>query len=166
MKRLLKVAVLSLFAGILVVGPVFATDGLCGGKYPNLSDSAPATGAATPAGFTVKCVTYTINGASTTIYAKSMGDCAQAGIYASNPQDCSEDKSLNTLVQTIITTIIFAVGMIAVVMIILGGISYATSQGDPSKVKKAKDTILYGIIGLVVALLAYAIVNFVLSSMA
>ena len=50
-------------------------------------------------------------------------------------------------------------------MIILGGISYATSQGDPGKVKKGKDTILYGIIGLVVALLAYAIVNFVLGAL-
>ena len=54
--------------------------------------------------------------------------------------------------------------MIAVVMIILGGITYATSQGDPSKVKKGKDTILYGIIGLVVALLAFAIVQFVLNA--
>jgi multisubunit Na+/H+ antiporter MnhB subunit len=52
-----------------------------------------------------------------------------------------------------------------VVVIILGGVQYTTSSGDPAKVKKAKDTILYGIIGLVVALLAYAIVNFVLSSL-
>ena len=49
-------------------------------------------------------------------------------------------------------------------MIIIGGINYALSQGDPGKVKKAKDTILYGIIGLVVALLAFAIVQFVLSA--
>jgi multisubunit Na+/H+ antiporter MnhB subunit len=56
-------------------------------------------------------------------------------------------------------------GFVAVVVIILGGVQYTTSSGDPAKVKKAKDTILYGIIGLVVALLAYAIVNFVLSSL-
>jgi hypothetical protein len=56
--------------------------------------------------------------------------------------------------------------MVAVVMIILGGVSYATSQGDASKVKKGKDTILYGIIGLVVAILAFAIVNFVLQAIA
>ena len=48
-------------------------------------------------------------------------------------------------------------------MIIIGGIQYSTSAGDSGKVKKAKDTILYGIIGLVIALLAFAIVNFVLT---
>ena len=49
-------------------------------------------------------------------------------------------------------------------MVILGGIQYSTSQGDAGKVKKAKDTIMYGIIGLVVAILAFAIVNFVLQN--
>ena len=44
------------------------------------------------------------------------------------------------------------------------GISFATSQGDSGKVAKARNTILYGVVGLVVALLAFAIVNFVLSS--
>ena len=46
-------------------------------------------------------------------------------------------------------------------MIVIGGVSYATSQGDPGKVKKGKDTIMYGIIGMIIALLAFAIVNFV-----
>ena len=47
-------------------------------------------------------------------------------------------------------------------MIIIGGLYYVTSQGDPGKVKRGKDTILYGIVGLVIAFLAIAIVNFVL----
>ena len=51
-------------------------------------------------------------------------------------------------------------------MIILGGISYATSQGDAGKVKKGKDTILYGIIGLIIVLLAFAITNFILNQLA
>ena len=66
-------------------------------------------------------------------------------------------------INTIINVIIGVIGFVAVVVIILGGVQYTTSAGDPGKVKKAKDTILYGIIGLVVAILAYAIVNFVLS---
>ena len=69
------------------------------------------------------------------------------------------------MIKTIVNTLIFAIGIVAVIMIILGGINYATSQGDPAKVKKGKDTVLYGIIGLVIALLAYAIVNFVLNAM-
>ena len=56
------------------------------------------------------------------------------------------------------------VGFIAVAMIVMGGISFATSQGDTAKVAKARNTILYGVVGLVVALLAFAIVNFVLNS--
>ncbi|MBQ3310296.1 hypothetical protein IJG73_02545, partial [Candidatus Saccharibacteria bacterium] len=51
----------------------------------------------------------------------------------------------------------------AVVVIIYGGANILLSQGDPGKIKKGKDAILYGLIGLVIALLAFAIVNFVLS---
>ena len=54
------------------------------------------------------------------------------------------------------------VGILAVVMIIIGGIQYTTSGGDQAAVTKAKNTILYGIVGLVIAILAYAIVNFVI----
>ena len=74
------------------------------------------------------------------------------------------ENDLLATVKTIINVIIGVVGFVAVVVIILGGVQYTTSAGDPGKVKKAKDTILYGIIGLVVAILAFAIVNFVLSS--
>lgn len=65
---------------------------------------------------------------------------------------------------TIINVIVGVVGFVAVAMIVLGGISYATSQGDAAKTKKAQNTILYGVVGLVVALLAFAIVNFVLTN--
>ena len=68
------------------------------------------------------------------------------------------------MVQIIINVILGLIGLLAVVMIIIGGIMYTTSQGDPAKVKTAKDIILYSIIGLVVALLAFAVVNFVLQN--
>ena len=55
--------------------------------------------------------------------------------------------------------------LVAVIVIIFAGVQYTTSAGDAGKVKKAKDSILYGIIGLVIAILAFAIVNFVLSSL-
>ena len=48
-------------------------------------------------------------------------------------------------------------------MLIWGGIKYATSAGDSNKVTAAKNTILYAVIGLAVAVLAFAIVNFVVS---
>ncbi len=74
-------------------------------------------------------------------------------------------SNLNDGVKWIINGIITVVGVVAVIMIILGGINYATSQGDAAKVKKGKDTILYGIIGLVIVILAFAIVNFVLGAL-
>ena len=56
------------------------------------------------------------------------------------------------------------VGIVAVAMIIFGGVRYSISQGDPGKVKKAKDTIMYAVIGLVVTLSAFAITGFILSN--
>ena len=64
----------------------------------------------------------------------------------------------------IINAVIGVLGIVAVVVIIIGGINYMTSSGDSGKVKKAKDTILYGVIGLVICVLAFAIVNFVISN--
>lgn len=65
--------------------------------------------------------------------------------------------------QGILNAVIGVLALVAVVVMIVGGVSYMTSSGDTGKVKKAKDTILYGLIGLVVCVLAFAIVNFVIS---
>ena len=71
---------------------------------------------------------------------------------------------LQSDIKNIIHAIMGVVGIVAVIVIIIGGVTYATSQGDPSKVKKGKDTILYGVIGLVICVLAFAIVNFVIAN--
>lgn len=62
----------------------------------------------------------------------------------------------------IINAVIGILGLVCVVVMIIGGVNYMTSSGDAAKVKKAKDTILYGLIGLVVCVLAFALVNFVI----
>lgn len=74
-----------------------------------------------------------------------------------------QNASLPEIVQSILNWIFGVIGIIAVIMVILGGFKLMTSTGDPGRVKKGKDTILYGIIGLVIALLAFAIVNFVIN---
>jgi len=71
--------------------------------------------------------------------------------------------TINPLVKSIVDVLLFAIGIVSVIMIIVGGIRYTTSNGDASKVTAAKNTILYSVIGLVVALLAYVIVNFVVA---
>ena len=66
---------------------------------------------------------------------------------------------------TIVNILLYIIGAVAVIMLIIGGIRYVTSGGDSSAVTAAKNTILYAIIGIIIALLAYAIVNFVLTSL-
>lgn len=61
----------------------------------------------------------------------------------------------------VVSFLLFFVGIASVIMIIYGGIQYTTSAGDSGKVTSAKNTILYAIVGLIVSILAYAIVNFV-----
>ena len=57
------------------------------------------------------------------------------------------------------------VGIAAVIMIIIAGFKYITSGGDPNGVNSAKNTILYAVIGLVIALSAQAIALFVLKKL-
>ena len=71
-------------------------------------------------------------------------------------------NELPSVIQNILTTVIFISSIIAVIFIIVGGVQYMTSSGDAGKVKKAKDTILYACIGLVVCALAFLIVDFVI----
>lgn len=68
------------------------------------------------------------------------------------------------LVKGIVNGILYFVGILSVIMLIWGGILYTTSSGDSNKVTTAKNTIMYAVIGLVVAIFAYAIVNFVLTT--
>ena len=73
------------------------------------------------------------------------------------------NDDLITNITNIINAVIGILGIVCVVVMIIGGVNYMTSSGDAGKVKKAKDTILYGVIGLVVCVLAFAIVNFVIT---
>ena len=66
--------------------------------------------------------------------------------------------------RTITNVLLFLIGAVSVIMLIIGGIRYTISGGDSTAVTSAKNTILYAVIGIIVALLAYAVVNFVLDS--
>ena len=74
------------------------------------------------------------------------------------------DNNFKESLIAILNGIIGVLGIVAVVVIIIGGITYMTSGGDAGKVKKGKDTILYGLIGLIIVVLSFAIVNFVIQN--
>ena len=75
------------------------------------------------------------------------------------PDNVTEDDGL---IKKVVNLLLWAIGIISVIMIIIGGIRYAISNGDSNQVTAAKNTIMYAVIGLVIAIFAYAIVNFVL----
>ncbi|MBR3163871.1 hypothetical protein IKF15_01010 [Candidatus Saccharibacteria bacterium] len=90
---------------------------------------------------------------------------AQAGAEAARANGMPAELLGSSGVFTQVTnTILYAVGIISVVMLIFGGFRYIVSGGDSKKVTDAKNTIMYAIIGLVIAILSYAIVNFVISA--
>jgi len=88
-------------------------------------------------------------------------DQIQTGV--NNAGGGGETSNLGARVKTIVNILLYILGAIAVVMIVIGGIRYTTSNGDSGAITSAKNTILYSVIGLIVAILAYSIVNFVLT---
>lgn len=90
----------------------------------------------------------------------------QEGAEAARCDGCPSDLFGDTGVFKQVTNIVlYIVGVIAVIMLIIGGIKYVISGGDAKKVTDAKNTVLYAIIGLVIAFLAFAIVNFVITAL-
>lgn len=87
----------------------------------------------------------------TNTYNASTGKCTTDGKELTDGTD--------SYLSTFVNLILFIAGAVAVIVIIVGGIRYITSTGDAMRIKQAKDTVLYGIVGLVIALIAYAIVN-------
>jgi len=75
----------------------------------------------------------------------------------------SKNDAVSPIIKNAINLLLFVLGMVSIILIIIGGIRYTTSAGDSSAMKAARETIIYSVVGLVIALMAFAIVNFVLS---
>jgi hypothetical protein len=70
--------------------------------------------------------------------------------------------SADNVLSGVLNTVYFAAGIAAVIVIIICGILYSVSQGDAAKTKRAKDGILYSVVGLVVIMMAFVITNFII----
>jgi hypothetical protein len=73
-------------------------------------------------------------------------------------------QSLASIAKTAVNVLSLIVGIVAVIMIIYGGLRYITSGGDSGSVGNAKNTLIYAIIGLIIVALAQLIVHFVLNA--
>ena len=80
-----------------------------------------------------------------------------------NNDVCSKkgDTDANPLIVSVVNLLLYIVGIVAVIMIIVGGMKYLTSSGDSGKVTSAKNTVVYAVVGLVVAIFSWVVVNFV-----
>lgn len=110
--------------------------------------------------------------ATTTVHAACTGgnvaQCISQNCDSKNPL-CNGitngQSGVNSLVQNTTNLLLFVLGTICVIVIIISGIRFATAGGDPGQIKTARESIIYAVAGLVVAILAYAIVHFVLDSL-
>lgn len=116
---------------------------------------------------TIKKSIYGATAAVTFIGVKALAesgtDVANNAVNSITPPGTNTD--LTAQVQLIINLLIGLIAVSAVIMLIIGGFRYVFSQGNDTATKGAKDTILYAIIGIVISILAFAIVNFVIAGL-
>lgn len=95
--------------------------------------------------------------------ATPFGACKN--VVSGNTAVCSGDaKDAKEIAKNIISVLLWIVGMASIIVIVYSGITFVTSAGNPSQITRAKTMLLYAVVGLVVSILAYAIVNFIVGS--
>lgn len=102
------------------------------------------------------------------VYAETSKESVCEGVgFVTGENDCSAPEgspSVSSIVKTVVNILSLLIGIAAVIMIMIGGFKYVTSSGDAGNTASAKNTILYALVGLVVAALAQVIVRFVLKN--
>lgn len=114
----------------------------------------------------IAIMTCAVFGASVLSTASLSGSASAQVSEGINTATTSEMKGKSIdgkdgLIKTVVNVLLWAVGILSVIMIIFSGFRYITSAGDASKTKSAQSTLIYSVVGLIVAIMAYAIVNMV-----
>lgn len=119
--------------------------------------------------FAVACMVLFLGSFTTVMvaapaYAATTTDEACKAI--SDDADCTTSKGLDIsgLIKTLIQLFATIIGVVAVIMIMVAGFKYITAGGDSAKITSAKSTIIYAVIGLVIAALAQVIVRYVIDT--
>lgn len=103
---------------------------------------------------------------SIAVYADSASQqqvCEGIGVTGAKCTAAGDNTSIDGIVKAVVSILSIIVGVAAVIMLIIGGLKYVTSGGDSNAVSSAKNTVLYALIGLVVAVLAQFIVHFIIN---
>lgn len=96
------------------------------------------------------------------VFALSLSDGLGA---AEGAQGLARDTDGNSIVTTIINILLWLVVILSVIMLIFGGIKYATSAGSSEKITSAKNTIMYAIIGLIIAVFSWALISWITTTL-
>lgn len=103
---------------------------------------------------------------SPAVHAGSFKDDACSGVSdVGDGSKCGDGgAAFEGVFATIVSILSYVVGVVAIVMVIVAGFKYITSGGDSGKVASAKNTLIYALVGLIVAALAQTLIHFVLNS--
>jgi hypothetical protein len=134
MFKSLRNTIVSLLSVVTLLVVPLAVPALASAESPNIQDS--------------------VCGAANSLQVNDAGNCTATST--------GTDK-INGFITTIVNVFSIIVGVVAVIMIIVGGFRYITSGGDSNNISSAKNTIIYAIIGLIIVALAQFIVQFVLN---
>ncbi|HSX02836.1 MAG TPA: hypothetical protein VLI05_06025 [Candidatus Saccharimonadia bacterium] len=85
-----------------------------------------------------------------------------SGVTAACGSSCNSGTTVPGVLNGVVSVLIFLIGAVSVIMIVVGGLRFVLSNGDSKAAESGRQTILYAVIGLVVAIAAYAIVKFVI----
>lgn len=110
------------------------------------------------------CAVFGVSVLSTASLSGSVSAQVSKGIDTATTSEM-KGKSIDGkdgLIKTVVNILLWAVGILSVIMIIFSGFRYITSSGDASKTKSAQSTLIYSVVGLIVAIMAWAIVNMVI----
>jgi len=120
--------------------------------------------------FTILITLGTVLVSSPSILAQTKEDICE-GVTLTTGSGCDPagakeaETTLEKTIKTIINVFSLIIGIIAVIMIIVGGLKYVTSQGEAANITSAKNTIIYAVVGLVIVGVAQFIVRFVLTNL-
>ena len=113
------------------------------------------------ASLTVVVTTLFVTGPASAMFDQGISEGAEE---ARGVDQVTDLFGVDGVFTTVTNVLLYLIGAISVIMIIIGGMRYILSGGDSNNVTAAKNTILYAVVGIVVALLGYAVVNFVITS--
>lgn len=113
------------------------------------------------ASFVAASLTISLLSIDQSLAVGSVSEGAVSARAADQPATLFGDTGVFSQISSVL---LFIVGAIAVIMIVIGGLRYVVSGGDAALVSAAKNTILYALVGIIIAILAYAAVNFVIGS--